>query len=91
MSKNDFFITRPEIRFWLYVIFTIIPVVIYIVSLSNQVHAMNDKGVKLREDYEKSIDKIDEKLEYLIHCNEVTGNKIVEIKKDIEYIKLKVE
>lgn len=93
MNKNDNFfnITKPEIRFWMYIILTIIPVVIYIVGLNAKVNAMEDKGIVLRSDFERSVEQINKKLEVMLVCSAETEKNIVAIQKDIQYIKKRLE
>ena len=58
MSLNNGVITKGELKFWMGLIAIIISGVIAFTTLRMEVEALQDKGVKLREEYERSIVEI---------------------------------
>jgi len=91
MTREDFRITKPEIQFWLAIIGIIVSGVIAFVTLQTRVEAMQEKGVKLRTEYESSLLKIETSLADLQKCSNDLKVSIAEIKQDLIYIKQKVQ
>lgn len=91
MANEKFSITKPEVRFWMYIIVTLIPIVVFLVSLQAKVNAVEDKGVRLREDYEKAIVRIDNNIEAIRKSQDANTINIATIKKDIEFIKERID
>lgn len=58
MNKVKETITKPELRFWCWILGMVIAVVIWGTRLEGKVEAMYDKGTALRHDYEGSIVEI---------------------------------
>ena len=77
------YITKPEVRFWIAIISIIVTSAVAFNTLSMKVEAIYDKGASLRSEYEKSIDRIDARLELL----DKMQIDIAEIKKDVQYLK----
>ena len=91
MTRDDFRITKPEIQFWLAIIGIIVSGVIAFTTLKSQVQAMQDKGIRLRTEYENSLGKIETALTELQKCSNDLKIDIAEIKQDIIYIKKQVQ
>lgn len=54
MSKSNT-ITKPELRFWMAIIGVVAAGTMAWTNLNAEVHAMQDKGVRLRAEYEASV------------------------------------
>ncbi len=75
-KNNNFLITKPEIKFWLAIITIIVSGAIAFNNLKNQVNAMYEKGVVLREEVESSYDILIE-----------VRDSVIRMEKDVEFIK----
>ena len=91
MTREDFKITKPEIQFWLAIIGIVVSGVIAFTTLQSTVQAMQEKGVKLRTEYETTLGKIEASLSDLQKCTNDMRNDITQIKSDLNYIKQQVK
>lgn len=72
----------------------LVPIVTIIVSIAlacgvyqTKIQAMEEKGIKLRNEYEQSVIEINNKLDYLVETTQVMKIDQAKMQKDIEYIK----
>ena len=79
MAKGNF-LTKSDIKFWLAILGIVVTGVIAFTTLRMRVEAMQDKGVKLRTEFEGMVEIMRPKIE-LILINQT------KMQKDIDYIK----
>ena len=79
MAKGNF-LTKSDIKFWLAILGIVVTGVIAFTTLRMRVEAMQDKGVKLRTEFEGTAETTRPKIE-LILINQT------KMQKDIDYIK----
>ena len=90
VENNGSFIKREEIKFWIAIISIAVSGAVCFTNLQAKVNAMEDKGLKLRTEYENTMIRIDKNIEFIKENQNTNTINITEIKKDIEYIKVKV-
>lgn len=80
------FLKKEEIKFWIAIVVIAVSGAVTFTKLQSEVNGMTDKGVKLRTEYEKSIERIDGRLEKL---DQMSEDQAV-MKRDIQYIKAQI-